>query len=47
MGYPSEGAEYATIVKHFDLKKIGLCWQEFGPRHLELVKEIDNVMMRS
>jgi len=39
--------EYATIVKHFDLKAMGLAWQEFGPRHIELVKEIDAAMMAS
>jgi polar amino acid transport system ATP-binding protein len=39
--------DYATIVKHFDLKAMGLAWQEYGPRHIELVKEIDKAMMAS
>lgn len=37
----------ATIVKHFDLKEMGLAWQEFGPKHLALVEEIDKAMMAS
>lgn len=50
VGYPTiDGVkqDYATIVKHFDLKKMGLAWEEFGPRHLDLIKEIDNAMMNS
>lgn len=47
VGYPDESHEFATIVKHFDLKEMGLAWQEFGPRHLELVNEIDKAMMAS
>jgi len=37
----------ATIVKHFDLKAMGLAWQPFGQRHLALVEEIDAAMMAS
>ena len=47
VGYPDETQEFATIVKHFDLKKMGLAWTEYGAEHLELVKQIDAVMMAS
>lgn len=47
VGYPQGTTEYSTIVKHFDLKAMGLAWQEFGPKHLELMNEIDNTMMNS
>lgn len=51
VGFPTDEEgnkeDYATIVKHFDLKAMGLAWQEFGPRHLELVAEIDAAMMAS
>lgn len=47
VGFPDETKEFATIVKHFDLKEMGLAWQEFGPKHLELVNEIDAAMMAS
>jgi polar amino acid transport system ATP-binding protein len=39
--------DYATIVKHFDLKEMGIAWTEFGPEHLKLVDEIDRAMMSS
>lgn len=47
IGYPEGTTDYATIVKHFDLKKMGLAWQPYGQGHIDLVKEIDNVMMNS
>jgi len=37
-----------TILKHFDLKKMGLAWKgDFDPAHLELVKEIKDIMLQS
>ncbi len=37
-----------TILKHYDLKQLGLAWNgEFGNRHLELVKEIKEIMLQS
>ncbi len=47
VGHPEGTTDYSTIVKHFDLRKMGLAWKEFGAEHLELVKEIDNCMMNS
>lgn len=51
VGFPTDDdgnkSDVATIVKHFDLKAMGLAWQEFGPRHLKLVEEIDAAMMAS
>ena len=47
VGYPEGTTDYATIVKHFDLKAMGLAWLPFGQRHLELVRQIDEVMMNS
>lgn len=47
VGYPEGTTDYATIVKHFDLKAMGLAWTEFGPRHLELINQIDEAMMNS
>ena len=41
-------ANTGTILKHFDLKKMGLAWKgEFDAAHLELVKEIKNIMLQS
>lgn len=47
IGNPEGVTEYSTIVKHFDLKAMGLAWQEFGAGHLALVNEIKEVMLKS
>lgn len=47
IGHPSDEVDYSTIVKHYDLKQMGLAWKEFGQGHLDLVNEIDRVMMNS
>lgn len=50
IGYPTINAEkqnYGTIVAKFDLRELGLAWQEFGPEHLKLSREIINQMMLS
>lgn len=52
VGYPTKEDgqldSIGTIVKHFDLKVLGLAWKnEFTPQHLELVKEIKSVMLAS
>lgn len=50
VGFPTvDGVkqDYATIVRHFDLKAMGLAWQEWDQRHVDLVAEIDKTMMES
>ena len=47
VGHPEGTKDYSTIVKHFDLKEMGLAWTEYGAGHRELVEEIDKVMMSS
>ena len=50
IGYPvidGNKQDYGTIVKHFDMKAMGLAWQEFGLEHLEVVKQVKAVMMSS
>jgi ABC-type nitrate/sulfonate/bicarbonate transport system ATPase subunit len=52
VGYPTkeDGQQdcIGTIVKHFDLKALGMAWKsEFTAQHLELVKEIKSVMLAS
>jgi ABC-type nitrate/sulfonate/bicarbonate transport system ATPase subunit len=37
-----------TILRHFDLKKMGIAWHdELTPAHLEVVKEIKALMLQS
>jgi ABC-type nitrate/sulfonate/bicarbonate transport system ATPase subunit len=39
---------YGTIIKHFDLKHMGLAWQdEFVADHLDCVSDIKKVMLNS
>lgn len=52
IGYPKkeDGTldSVGTIVSHFDLKSMGIAWQdEFTPSHIELVKEIKSAMLAS
>lgn len=47
VGFPDESQSHATIVKHFDLKQMNLAWQDVNEGHRQLVKEIDEVMMKS
>lgn len=52
VGYPTKEdgqlGSIGTIVKHFDLKMLGLAWKkEFTSQHLELVREIKTVMLAS
>jgi ABC-type nitrate/sulfonate/bicarbonate transport system ATPase subunit len=47
-GQNPEQNSYGTLLKHFDLKEMGLAWQnEFTPKHLELTKEIKDLMLKS
>ncbi|AIY12784.1 energy-coupling factor ABC transporter ATP-binding protein [Cellulophaga baltica] len=50
IGYPEiDGKKmtYGSIVKHFDMKEIGLAWKEFGLGHLDIVKQIKTIMLQS
>lgn len=47
VGFPDEKKEYSTIVNHYDLKQMGLAWQKFDSRHLELVEKIEADLMKS
>lgn len=52
LGYPKdEGGKLGTagtLLKHFDLKQMGLAWQEsFGTEHLDCVKMIRETMLAS
>ena len=47
VGYADESQTHSTIVKHFDLKLMGLAWEPFSQGHLNLIDEIDKAMMNS
>jgi len=47
VGHPQGVTDYSTIVKHYDLKKLGLAWSKFGVDHLNLVEDIKEVFKNS
>lgn len=51
IGYPQKGGvleEAGTIVKHLDLKEMGLAWHEgLRKEHIECIKEIREIMLAS
>lgn len=47
VGHKDGNKEYSTIVNHYDLKKMGLAWREFGSAHLDLLKNIETDLMKS
>jgi ABC-type nitrate/sulfonate/bicarbonate transport system ATPase subunit len=47
LGHPEGTTEYSTIVKHYDLKAMGIAWTEYGPTHVNLLKDIKEVLLKS
>lgn len=47
IGYPEGVTTYSTIVKHYDLKQMGLAWTPYGENHRLLVKEIKEQLLKS
>ena len=47
IGHKDGCKDHSTIVKHYDLKEMGLAWEQFSPEHLKLVEEIKQVLLNS
>jgi len=47
LGFPEGETQYSTIVKHFDLKAMGLAWAEYNDGHRAVYKEIYDLLLRS
>jgi ABC-type nitrate/sulfonate/bicarbonate transport system ATPase subunit len=47
VGFPDGVTDYSTIVGHYDLKKMGLAWEEYGDGHRVLVSDIKELLMKS
>jgi polar amino acid transport system ATP-binding protein len=47
LGHPQGTTEYSTIVKHYDLKKMGIAWTNFGPEHINLANDIKEALLNS
>ena len=47
IGFPEGTTEYSTILKHFDLKAMGLAWEEYGDGHRNVCQDIKDLLMKS
>jgi ABC-type nitrate/sulfonate/bicarbonate transport system ATPase subunit len=47
VGFPEGKTDYSTIVKHYDLKQMGLAWTPYGDGHRKLVTEIKELLLKS
>lgn len=47
IGFPEGTTDYSTIVKHYDLKEMGLAWQPYGEGHRQVVNEIKDLIRKS
>jgi ABC-type nitrate/sulfonate/bicarbonate transport system ATPase subunit len=48
VGYKDLNTPVGTILQNFDLKQMGLAWHDgLKPQHLDLVKQIKDLMLRS
>ena len=47
IGFPEGTTDYSTIVKHYDLKQMGLAWSEYDDRHREVFNDIKETMLKS
>lgn len=47
IGHPEGTTDYSTIVKHYDLKALGLAWTEYGDGHRQVVSDIRELMLKS
>lgn len=47
VGFPEGKTDYSTIIKHYDLKQMGLAWTPYGDGHRRLVSEIKELLLKS
>jgi polar amino acid transport system ATP-binding protein len=47
VGFPEGETNYSTILKHYDLKAMGLAWQPYGDGHRKLVADVKELLLKS
>jgi len=47
MGFPEGITDYSTILKHYDLKAMGLAWEPYGDGHRKVVADIKDLVLKS
>lgn len=47
VGFPEGVTDYSTILKHYDMKQMGLAWTEYGNGHRKVVSDIKELLLKS
>lgn len=47
IGFPESTTDYSTIIKHYDLKQMGLAWSEYGDGHRQVFNDIKETLLKS
>ena len=47
IGHPEGVTDYSTILKHYDLKQMGIAWTPYGDGHRAVVSEIKDILIKS
>jgi polar amino acid transport system ATP-binding protein len=47
IGFPEGVTDYSTVVKHYDLKAMGLAWTEYDDNHRAVYNDIKELLLRS
>jgi len=47
IGFPEGVTDYSTVVKHYDLKAMGLAWTEYSDNHRAVYNDIKDLLLKS
>lgn len=47
IGHPEGVTDYSTIIKHYDMKEMGLAWLPYGDAHRNIAEEIKQLLIKS
>ncbi|MEI6880385.1 MAG: ATP-binding cassette domain-containing protein [Bacteroidota bacterium] len=47
IGFPEGVTDYSTVVKHYDLKAMGLAWTEYNDSHRAIYNDIKELLLKS
>jgi polar amino acid transport system ATP-binding protein len=47
IGFPEGVTDYSTVVKHYDLKTMGLAWTEYNDNHRAIYNDIKDLLLKS
>jgi polar amino acid transport system ATP-binding protein len=47
IGFPEGVTDYSTVVKHYDLKAMGLAWTEYNDSHRAVYNDIKELLLKS